>query len=156
MFDEIYTWDKNIIEWTWNDFSFYSENSVDNIRIPILWTPSHIVYKLSIFDKNWNKLKYSVFWDNFEYWNDEIQWFLAIIFKDSIIWIKEYKIPKWAIKKLYDDTYEINLTDFHGYSDINWDTLRYKLFGKWKLDCIYLQIFHWIGEEIEFSILNNE
>ena len=79
-------------------------------------------------------------------------WIVVPIFKDSILWLKEYKLVKWAITRIYDDIYELNLRDFD-YVDIDGQNIRYKILWKWKVDSIYFQILYWKDVKVEFSII---
>ena len=138
--------------WIWQDISYFTDFEnfrADGIEIPVK-REKNLKFKLSIYDKTWNKLDYIMVgvltgtgWG---------AWIVVPIFKDSILWLKEYKLVQWAMTKIDDDIYELNLRDFD-YVDIYGQNIRYKILWKWKVDSIYFQILCWKDVKVEFSII---
>ena len=141
-----------IYTWSWNTISYITEDGMDGIEIPVD-KEKNFKFRLRMYDETWNKLNYIIRNTEREEWDGRVFWYLEPIFKDSILWMKEYKIAKWAITKIGDDTFELSFENFD-YTDVNGADILYKVFWKWKVDSIYFHIWHWKNVRIEFSILD--
>lgn len=143
----------------WNDMSIDVTGPQTALRIPIpsvvpeTLTRENFKFKLNLYDENWNKLDYIVNGIERWEWGWVTSWIVIPIFKDSILWMKEYKIPKGFISKIDEDVFQIELEDFNWYVNENWEWLWYKLFWKWKIDSVYLQVLHWPKVRLEFSMV---
>lgn len=144
------------VSWWWNDMSISVNGPQTALRIPIssvvpeTLTRKDFKFKLNLYDENWNKLNVKAYWENSnEWWN----WTIILIYKDTILWMKEYKIPLNGLKRISDDVYEVDLSNFDWYSDVNGWTILYKLLWRWKIDSVYLQILHWSNVKLEFSVI---
>ena len=137
--------------WTWKDISYFTDFEkfwANGIEIPVK-REKNLKFKLSIYDKTWNKLDYIMVGVP---GTGQRGWIVVPIFKDSILWLKEYKLVQWAITRIDDDIYEFNLRDFD-YVDVDGQDIRYKILWKWKVDSIYFQILYWKDVKVEFSII---
>ena len=148
------------VVWGWNDLSINVNWPQTVLRIPIssvvpeTLTRESFKFELNLYDENWNKLDYII--DGIERWEGGwvTSWIVIPFFKDSILWMKEFKMPVWAISRINEDTFQVELEDFDWYADMAWDDIWYKIFGKWKIDSVYLEIFHWNNVKLEFAIIN--
>lgn len=137
----------------WNTISSTLPWPQTVIEIPVVnMTWDNFKFKLAIFDENLENLKYSFLGESN---NWDSNWIFTVIFKDSILWFKEYKLPVNAIQRVSNDIFEINFKDFGGYTNEDWD-IFYTLFPRWEVDSVYLQIFHWNNSYLEFSILDDD
>jgi len=150
------------VVWGWNDLSINVNWPQTVLRIPISsvvperLTRESFKFELNLYDENWNKLDYII--DGIERWEGGwvTSWIVIPFFKDSILWMKEFKMPVWAISRINEDTFQVELEDFDWYADIAWDDIWYKILGKWKIDSVYLEIFHWNNVKLEFAIIDDE
>lgn len=148
------------VVWGWNDLSINVNWPQTALRIPIssvvpeTLTWKNFKFRLNLYDENWEKLDYVFLGEKgIPSWVSHSP-VVDLIFKDSILWMKEFKMPLWAISRINEDTFQVELEDFDWYADMAWDDIRYKIFGKWKIDSVYLEIFHWNNVKLEFSILD--
>lgn len=143
----------------WNNMSLDVTGPQTVLRIPIssvvpeTLTRESFKFELNLYDENWNKLDYII--DGIERWEGGwvTSWIVIPFFKDSLLWMKEFKIPRGAISRIKEGIFQIELKDFDWYVDENWEWLLYKLFWKWKVDSVYLLILHWPKVKLEFSVI---
>lgn len=150
------------VVWGWNDLSINVNWPQTALRIPIssvvpeTLTWKNFKFRLNLYDENWEKLDYVFLGEKgIPSWVSHSS-VVDLIFKDSILWMKEFKMPVWAISRINEDTFQVELEDFDWYADMAWDDIWYKIFGKWKIDSVYLEIFHWNNVKLEFAIIDDE
>lgn len=138
-----------IYTWTWTDISWFTTGWKSVIEIPVYDNNTYTI-SLKIYNEKWEKWEYITYRDHT---NEKISGMVYVFYKDSILWIKEYKMPKWAFSRIDEDVFKLDLKDFHWFSDINGNYQLYKILWKWKTESVYLQIVHWPNVKIELSII---
>lgn len=153
-------WIIHQVVWGWSDLSINVNWPQTALRIPIssvvpeTLTWKNFKFRLNLYDENWEKLDYVFLGEKgIPSWVSHSP-VVDLIFKDSILWMKEFKMPLWAISRMNEDTFQVELEDFDWYADMAWDDIRYKILGKWKIDSVYLEIFHWNNVKLEFAIID--
>lgn len=132
-----------IIPWT-NTF-----NKI--IYIPLNWDEGKLQFQLDAYDTNW-PIKFTISTD-YEEWFD---WEIYPFFVHSLFGKNEFVIPVNAITKIDEDTFEIKLDDFWGYTTYDGKKYLYKLFSKWKINWVLLSLYRTTQDtvSIDFSLLN--
>jgi len=121
------------------------------IYIPVVANKENIQFKLDVYDINW-PISFTMLTDYQAWYVGEIYPF----FVHSLFWKKEFVIPSNAITKIDNNTFEIKLDDFWGYTTYDGKKYLYKLFNKWKIDGVILSLY-WTTQDnvsIDFSLLN--
>jgi len=132
-----------ILTWT-SEFS-------KTIYIPVVTNKENIQFKLDAYDINW-PISFTMLTDYQAWYVGEIYPF----FVHSLFWKKEFVIPSNAITKIDNNTFEIRLDDFWGYTTFDGKKYLYKLFSKWKIDWVLLSLYRTTQDNvsIDFSLLN--
>lgn len=121
------------------------------VYVPLNWDEGKLQFQLDAYDTNW-PIKFTISTD-YEDWFD---WEIYPFFVHSLFWNEEFLIPTNAITKIDNNTFEIRLDDFWGYTTFDGKKYLYKLFSKWKIDGVILSLY-WTTQDnvsIDFSLLN--
>lgn len=120
------------------------------IYIPVVANKENIQFKLDAYDINW-PISFTMLTDYQAWYVGEIYPF----FVHSLFWKEEFLIPSNAITKIDNNTFEIRLTDFWGYTTFDGKKYLYKLFSKWKINWVLLSLYRTTQDtvSIDFSLL---